>query len=403
MAGDSSAASVGPADVAVLGAGIIGAAIARELAVRGHRVVLVDRGEPGSGSSGRCDGNVLVQTKHSADMVRLTMESITGFRRWVRDLGNDMRFEQPGSLVFYTEPSQLAARDERAAALASLGVSVEVLDEAGVREREPALDGPLVGGLDCHDDASVYPPSAVAALVRDLLARRGQLLTRTTATRLTVASDGSVTGVDTDRGHLSAPVVVNAMGVWSPRFEARAAPPLPIQPRQGVLLVTEEVPGLFRRAVTESAYMDLRIARAAELLEPPVFVAEPTYRGNVLLGSTRRFIGEDTTVDLALALEVAARAQHFSSALARVQVIRTFAGLRPWTPDNLPIIGAVPGAPGYLLATGHEGEGIGLAPVTAQLVAKIVDGEAPTALEAWALDAMRPDRFALTESHEVAR
>lgn len=386
--------NLGSADVIVLGAGIVGAGIARELALRGHQVVMVDRADPGSGSTGRCDGNVLVQTKHSPDMVKLTLQSIDGFRRWVRDLDGDLRFEQPGSLAFYTHESQLATRDARALLLSNLGVNAEVLDERAVRQREPALDGPLVGGLDCLDDASVYPPFVITALVRDFVRRGGRILTSTPARTVTVDSAGQVNGVDTDRGHIAAPIVVNAMGVWSPQLAVPSAIALPIQPRQGILLVTESVPGLFRRAVTEASYMDLRAATPTGNLEGPVFVAEPTYRGNILIGSTRRFLGDDTAVDTQLAAEVAARAVHFSTALSRVQIIRVFAGLRPWTPDNSPIIGPVNDLPGYYCATGHEGEGIGLAPVTADLVCKLIAGEPLSALETVILKASRPDRFA---------
>lgn len=384
---------VKPADVIVLGAGMVGAAIARELSAAGCVVQIIDRTDPGLGSSGRCDGNILVQTKHSADTVALTLHSIEGFRRWTTDMGNDMCFEQPGSIVFFSDDAQADAGAIRAEWLMSHGVRVEVLTGAQVRDREPALDRPVAGGLDCHDDSSVYPPFAVFALLRDSIRRGARLATGTTAKRLIVDASGRASGVETNRGTFRAPWVINAMGLWAGTLDAPTRCAVPIQPRQGVLVVTGEVPGLFRRALTEAAYMTLRTGGSQDAREQPVFVVEPTFRGNLLIGSSRRFLGEDTTVDHQLVQDIMARAVHFSSRLASVPVIRTFAGLRPWTPDNRPIIGEVPDLPGYILATGHEGEGIGLAPATAEMVAGLVSGVELSAVMKQALQDFSPGRF----------
>lgn len=365
------------ADVVVLGAGIVGAAIARELTVLGARVVIVDSSEPGGGSSGRCDGNILVQTKlHSPELI-LTRRAIDGYRRWERELERDIKFEQSGSMVFFTDDAQVSAGRDRAALLRDLGVSAELLDEDEVRRREPALDGPLIGGIDCHEDASVYPPFVVYALLDDAVSRGARLKPNTRALSVLTGADGSVRGVATDAGEIHAPWVINAMGVWSDDLEVDDGIDLPIRPRQGVLLVTEEVPGLFNRAVTEGAYMALRANGTADPKAPPVFVAEPTFRGNILIGSSRRFVGHSTDPDPDLVLAIAERASYFASALSKVKIIRTFAGLRPWTPDSYPIVGAVDRLPGYVLATGHEGEGIAMAPVTAEMVSQLVIGGDP--------------------------
>lgn len=382
---------VASGDVVVLGLGVIGAAVARELAVRGFKVVMVDRGDPGTGSSGRCDGNVLVQTKHSSAMVELTQRSIEGFLRWQKDLPGSMHFHQDGSLVFFPDAPSREAGLRRASWLESQGVRLEVLDTAQVRDREPALDGPCEGGIDCLDDASVYPPFVVAELVKDALRRGATSLWPARATELVRAADGSVEGVRTDRGLVRATWVVNAMGVWAGSLAGADEVRCPIQPRQGTLVVTEPVSGIFRRSVTESGYLSLRANQSRDVHEHPVFVAERTFAGNLLIGSSRRFLGERTDVDPRLVQDIVARAIRFSSVLGRVMMIRSFAGLRPWTPDNLPLVGEVSDIPGYVLAAGHEGEGVGLSPVTADIVADVIEGSALR----WAdyLGLFDPDRF----------
>ena len=134
----------------------------------------------------------------------------------------------------------------------------------------------------------------------------------------------------------------------------------------------------------------ITVQSASEGLEV-AFVAEMTASGTLLLGSSRRFVGFDRTVSLPVVQALAARAARFLPALAdnRVNVIRSYAGLRPWSPDHQPLIGPVEAVPGFYLATGHEGAGIGLAPVSGRLIADWVTG---AELPSFAAD-VRPDRF----------
>lgn len=362
-------------DVVVLGAGIIGAAIARELTRAGLRVTILEANEPGGGTSGKCDGNILVQTKLHEPELLVTRRAIERYRLWADELPEEFHLEQEGSMVFFTTEDQAAAGAKRHELLTSLGVTSELLSEREVREREPAVDGPLIGGIDCAEDASVYPPFVVYALLADAVRSGAQLVTGTRVLRV-LSDRGRVHGVETSSGVISAGWVVNALGIWADSIEVDTALDIPILPRQGVLLVTEECPGLIRRSITEGAYMTLRGAGSPDDPRPkPVFVAEPTFRGNILIGSSRRFVGMDDSVEPKLLFEIAHRATQFVSKLKQVRIIRSFAGLRPWTPDSYPLVGEVGDLDGYILAAGHEGEGIALAPITADMVVGCILGQ----------------------------
>jgi D-hydroxyproline dehydrogenase subunit beta len=391
----SDGASWGTAEVVVLGAGIIGTAIAAQLSATGADVLVIEsENAPGMGSSGRCDGNVLLQTKHHDVLLRLTRRSIETYRRWEQELDLDVRFEQTGSLVFMTDADQLGAARERLEHLRQHDIAADLVDGDQLRELEPNLVGDLPGAIHCHEDAEVYPPAVVAGLLMTARRQGARLVTGTKALELLVGRDGAVRGVRTSAGVVHTPRVVNALGPWSGQLIVPpSAPTIPVLPRQGVLVVTEECPGVIRHNIREASYITDRSGHDTEGRAKISFAAEPTYRGNLLLGSSRHFGGYDVSVSREILSAIMERALLFVPALQRVHVMRAFAGLRPWTPDNLPLVGPCAKVPGYVVATGHEGEGIGLAPATAELVAIAVLGTEPDDEQRDALDQFAPDRF----------
>lgn len=380
-------------EVVVVGAGIIGAATARELARAGVEVTLVEAGDAGTGTSGRCDGNLLVQGKHDVLGIDMMRHSLRRYRDWAAELDMDIHFGERGSFFVCTDEAGAQAARQRVSWLCSRGVQARFVESSDVADLEPGLSSRAAGGIDCAEDGSVYPPAVVAALVQDARRHGCTLLTGTTARRVLASPTRTVRGVETDRGVVTARYVVNAMGAWAADLDGDDGVHIPVEPRQGVLAVTDTAPGLVRRAVSEAAYLTTRASAGEGSIAGVAFVAEPTFRGNVLIGSSRRFCGYDTSVDTGLVAQVIRRAVSFLPALADIQIVRTFAGLRPWTPDNRPIIGASRTLDGYLLATGHEGEGIGLAPVTADTIAALVTGTTRSPLVNDILEACDPHRF----------
>ena len=208
-----------------------------------------------------------------------------------------------------------------------------------------------------------------------------------TGVRLEDAS-GRVVGVSTMQGKIPAGAVVSAAGVWSNEIARSAGVELPVRPRKGHILVTSRAPGLIAHPMLECSYA-ASVQSAAEGIQVAL-VAEMTAGGTVLLGSSREFVGFDRSASPAVVQAIAARALRFLPKLAQASIIRSYAGLRPWSPDHLPLVGPVAAAPGFYLATGHEGAGVGLAPVTGQIIADwIVRGKAPALAEP-----VRPGRFA---------
>jgi sarcosine oxidase subunit beta len=222
----------------------------------------------------------------------------------------------------------------------------------------------------------------------DAAQRLGAALRRDIAvTGIRLDGGGRVCAVSTKGGDVLATIVVCAAGVWSNEIVRTAGVDLPVRPRKGHILVTAREPGLIAHPLLEGSYA-ASVQSSAEDVQVAL-VAEMTSAGTLLLGSSREFAGYDRTVSPSVMQAIAARAVRFLPALAKTSIIRSYAGLRPWSPDHLPLVGPVDAVPGLYLATGHEGAGIGLAPVTGKIVADCIVNMATPPLA----EAVRPGRF----------
>ena len=188
--------------------------------------------------------------------------------------------------------------------------------------------------------------------------------------------------------HINAGNVVIAAGAWSAALAASAGLQLPLEPRKGQLVrLAAATPGLVRHKVVDASYL-LSVASPDAALQLST-VVETTWEGDVLVGSSRERRGFDSAVDPALSEALVARAARLFPRLAQLPVAAAWAGLRPWLPDHLPAIGPSALVGGLWLATGHEGAGVALGPVTGRLVAQLYAGEDPVVDPA----PFDPDRF----------
>jgi glycine/D-amino acid oxidase-like deaminating enzyme len=378
----------GSPDVIVVGAGVVGASCAYYLASSGARVKLLDRSFVASGSSGACEGNVLAWDKELERELPLALRSAELWAQLARELPDDFEYDRKGSVVVAETDEELAASAERAQTLAGLGVKGEVLDAGALRREEPYAAHDLPGGVLYPGDAQLEPRLATAALVKAAVAKGASLTIERSVDRLMRGRDGRVTGIETSGGRLAAGAVVIAAGVWTPALLETAGLSVPVTPRKGQIVVLERSPVRFRRKLSEAGYVAAVEADDAAL--QIAMVVESTPSGTALLGSSRQHVGFDREVDLAVAAAIARRAARFFPILHDARALRVYAGLRPLTPDHVPIVGPFTEAPNLCVATGHEGAGIGLAPATGELVAAWHAGEpSPLPIE-W----FSPDRFA---------
>jgi glycine/D-amino acid oxidase-like deaminating enzyme len=383
------------ADVAVVGAGIVGAAVARELAVRGVSVVLVDRAGVSQGTTGLGEGNVLCCDKLPGPELDLTLHGLDVYDEIDERLGDVARIRRKGALLVHADAGTWAAEPARLAGMA--GVAAERLTPEAVREAEPELDGSILGATHFPRDLQCDPAAIAHALAQEAAAAGARVRTGCAVERIVVLG-GRVSGLETAAGPVACGAVVIAAGTWSAALAATAGLPLPVAPRKGQLvLLRAPRPGFVRHKVVEASYLAAISSADAELQVSTVI--ETTWSGDVLVGSSRERRGFDVEPDPAVSTALVERGARLFGAIRGFEPVDAWAGLRPWLPDHLPAIGPSDAAEGLWVATGHEGAGVALGPVTGRVLAQAYCGE-PVLVD---LTPFAPDRFARRPSEAASR
>jgi glycine/D-amino acid oxidase-like deaminating enzyme len=361
------------ARVVIVGAGIVGAACAFYAARAGLEVTVLERGAVAAGTTGAGEGNLLLSDKEAGPELDLALRSSRLWSELGEELGNEaFELERKGGVVVASGAGGLTALREFAAEQRALGVDSEPLDRAQLLEAEPHLSPAMAGGVFYPGDLQVQPALAAASL---LAAARGLGAVVHTGVEVTgsVLTGGRLSGVRTGAGVVPADHVVNAAGTWGGQVSARLGAEVPILPRRGFILVTEPLPRVIRHKVYSADYVANVASDNAGLELSPVI--EGTRSGPVLIGASRERVGFDKRISIPVVRQLAAQAITLFPVLAEIQLLRVYAGFRPYCPDHLPVIGADPRVPGVLHACGHEGAGIGLAPATGELITQLITGQ----------------------------
>jgi glycine oxidase len=360
-------------DVLIVGGGVIGCALAAELAARRCAVTVIEREEPGAEASGAAAGMLTPQYEaHRRDaFFDLALESRRLYPAWARVLaeetGVDVGFRQTGLLHCGFGPDALARITAACDWQRAEGLPL-------AHRRKDDLAGELGGRLCPEVEGGVFFPEEAVVDPRRLtraawiLAERRGARVRTGLSALGFRIENGVCrGVDTQEGPIHAGAVVDAAGAWA-AFDRSLGLPVPVQPVRGQI-VELFLPGgpLETVVASEDVYL------------------VPRQDGGVLLGSTVEHVGFRKEVTAQAVERMIASAVRLVPALGAARFVTAWAGLRPGTPDGLPILGGSP-IRGLNFATGHFRNGILLAPVTAQILAASLTGGAERDLSAFSVE-----------------
>jgi glycine oxidase len=329
-------------DVAVVGGGIVGLAIAWRARARGLTVAVLDRGDLGGGTSHVAGGMlapVAEADPQERELLALGLDSLGRWPDFAAELeaasGVPVGLRTCGTLLVARDADEAAALERERALRGALGVPVERLLPSAARRLEPALAPAVRLALDLPADHAVDPRAVVAALAEACRAAGVELRPGTPV--------GDPRGLDAER-------VVLATGAWAGG---------PVRPVKGQALLLRGELGLERVLRYEGGYLI------------------PRGDGRVYLGATMEELGFDVRVTAGGVYELLRDAAEVVPGVLELEVLETFAGLRPGTPDNAPLLGPDPEDPRLVWAAGHHRNGVLLAPVTADLVAAELAGEAP--------------------------
>jgi sarcosine oxidase subunit beta len=366
------------ADAVVAGGGVVGCALAYQLARRGLSVVLVEREELGSQSTGRCAGGVRQQFSSETN-VRLQRLAVRLLLSFHEETGGHADFRQVGYLFVLTRPDQ--AEDFRELVCAWHGYGLEEarwVDAAEARELVPVLAvDDVLGGTFCPSDGLASPADVTAGYAAAARRHGARLWEQVAVTGIDVAG-GRVRAVRTDAGDVATPVVFDCAGAWSAEIGKMAGVEVPVRPFRRHIFVTDSFP-----EVPRSTPMTVDFATS--------FYFHPEGDG-VLLGMSDRSEPSTFSTDvnwdfLERTVEVAARR---APALERAGIRTAWAGLYESTPDHQAILGPVRDVEGFWCGCGFSGHGFMQAPAAGLVLAQLlVDGESEVDVSAF-----RHDRFA---------
>lgn len=379
-----------PSSVIIIGSGIVGAATAYFLNARGVAVRLLDASAPAAEATGAADGAVSVASKRPGPMMTAALKGVALYGE-LADMGLFAgAFKRRSTFIVAASDEECTVLEAHSAALASAGVKVETLAGSRLRQIFPALSQSARMAVEVHGEGHAIGYQ----IVHRLLTAAGIVVERDTDVKaLRLAEYGRrIAAVETNRGSFSADKVVVTAGTGSAALIGLSNV---LTPRKGQLLVTERAPGLnasMPGAIMSGRYLLSKGSQKAGHAPPPRglgLVIDPLVTGQFLIGGTREDFGKRETNDIDAVSRILADAVALVPDLARLRLLRSFAGVRTAVVDGLPLIGRLPDLENGFVATGFEGDGICLGPITGKAIAQLICGEVP-ALD---LSSFDPARF----------
>lgn len=362
-------------DAVVVGGGVIGCAVARELRARDLSVVVLERDRPGVHASWAAAGMLspLAEADGPGPFLRLLIAARERYPALARSLlaqtSIDIGYREDGTLLLALTDEDEALLEARWRWESEAGLPVERLDAAGARELEPTLSAEVRWALRFPDDHQVDNRKLAAAL-QQAAAGAGAELRRDARVKRIVVERGRAVGAELEDGEVvRGEAVVLAAGSWTGKIEGLPRP-VPVGPVHGQLLA-----------------LDTHGHGPRHVIDTPRVYLVPRADGRLIVGATVEDRGFSTLVTGGATRALRKAAAEAIPELADADVLEVWSGLRPGTPDGRPIVGADPDVTNLFYATGHYRNGILLAPITGEAIAASIAGDpAPAELEEFGIE-----------------
>lgn len=360
--------------VIVIGGGIIGTSVAYYLSKKDVEVTLFELKDIAAGSSGSCDRAIMIQSKKPGPTLDLALKSAKMYESLELELDEDLEYHKGGGMILIENEYELEVIQEMVERQQQVGLDVSIISGEQAREKIPSLSKNIIASTWWSEDAEINPMGTAFAFARAALRRNAKIKLNYAVQGFLIEND-RVVGVKANYENYYADSVVVCTGVWTKKLLESLDIDVPIIPRKGEILVTERLPKVIDCNILSGSYIASKLQKGTDNPYGIGLAIGQTKSGTLLIGGSREFVGFDNSTNSNVIKEIAKRAIQAFPFLKNVNLIRTFSGLRPFTPDNLPILSEVPNVKGIYIGAGHEGDGIALAPITGKLMAEMICGE----------------------------
>jgi sarcosine oxidase subunit beta len=360
-------------DVAIVGGGVIGCAVAHYLSKRGARVVIVERASIGRGASAANSGVISLATKKPGLALDLAIASQRMFPGLRADIDADVEYTVDGGLIIAETETESAFMDDLVAHQREAGAPIEMIDAARVRQLVPMLEGRVLSASFCATDAQANPFKVTQGFARSAQSHGTEILHDTEVLGIETEAD-RVIGLRTSKGEIRASWIVNAAGAYAPEIGRMVGVEHDVIPRRGQIVVLEATDGIPNVRVSTAATLLAKHSGSAGSINAAFSYTRKSLNGTVLLGGTNEFAGFDTRTTKAALGEICRLAVRAMPAIAGLNALRSWAGLRPYSPKG-PQLGSGGGPPGYAIAIGHGGDGVALSPITGLFMSRYIESD----------------------------
>lgn len=354
------------ADVVIIGGGVIGLSIAYHLGKKkAGKIILLEKGQLGEGSTGRCVGGIRTQFSTEINIL-FSLESMKTFEHFEEEFGINPEFRRIGYLFLATTELDVEIFKQNVALQKKFGIPVEWLDSDEIARRNPYLKmEDVLGGTFCGLDGYAGPNEVLSGFARGAKGT-GVKIYEGTEVKEIVVHKGRIRGVNTEGGEISCPVVVNAGGPYAALIGEMAGIEIPVKPLRRQVFVTAPF------YLTEQI-----IPLTIDFHRGWYFRQEVD--GLLLSGPLDKEPSFNINTDYEAMLEASENAIFRVPALEKARIARGWAGLYEISPDHHAILGKVPGVEGLILANGFSGHGFQHSPAVGKVISElIVDGKATT-------------------------
>lgn len=347
------------ADVVIVGGGVMGCAIAYNLAKEGLKPVVIEKGDIGGEASGSNGGGVRQSARNLKEMP-LAVESIRMYGNLHEELGMDVEYIREGNLRLCTSEEDLETMRQSVKNQKAVGLELEMIDRQQIMEINPYVGEKVIGAGYCPTDGHVNPLLVTYGFFKKAKSLGARFFTHEEVTDIKLRK-GKVTAIITNKQVFETDLVVNAAGVAGRKIANMVGLDLPMKPVFSEAMITEPFPPLFKQMIGHARGL---------------FYGRQTVHGPFFWGG---FVGTETFIHREgkplfhfIGPTISRMVIDYFPLLKDVHVIRTWSGLIAQMSDAIPVLGLTQEVPGFVFATGFSGHGFGLAPVIGLLISELI-------------------------------